>query len=169
MQPDGPHVHTEVVDRTARPPSGRRSPAPCLASIEVLLRLPSHRAPGRSFGFGSHAKQRLTCGNTASLRHPFHMLCCMPTRPAYHMSHVMNPCVGVMIIPATSGESGWSAVPLLDARMSGQSRLASVSPGACWSKSTIRCIETRCKVPMLEQSHKLSTKAPKVPCLWDSS
>ena len=67
-----------AADRTAQPqsaspPSGRPSPAPCPASIEVL---PS---PGSSFAFGIHAKQCLPCGNTANLRHLSHILCCMPT------------------------------------------------------------------------------------------
>ena len=48
------------------------------------------------------------------------------------MSHVMISCVGVKHIPGASGESkGSQRSPRLKTRTSGQSRLASISPGAC--------------------------------------
>ena len=63
------------------------------------------------------------------------------------MSHVVLSCVGVKHISGASGANpGWSAVPRLCTRISGQRRLARVSQGVRWSMPTKQCIETRCKV-----------------------
>ena len=129
------HTSFGVVDRTACPPSGRPSPAPCLETVEVLLWLPSCRTS--SFCFGTHAKHRLSCGNNANPEQLSRMLRCMPcvafpaletvlsglegrvfTRPTQlvpnpffffvlrlTMSHVVISCVGVKHVSGASGES----------------------------------------------------------------
>ena len=71
-QPGRPRVRSGIVDRTAHPPPGRPSPAPDSASPEVFLQLRCRQTPQSGFGFGTHAKQRLTrqqCNSATALPH----------------------------------------------------------------------------------------------------